>query len=130
MYDDIVVVKYVKSEDNVSDICTKKLLAKLFKKHSDKQESNVRLFTRCNTRLMGKGEPNPVPYWEKKDKLDKYQLPLGRFETYNTWNFTTTQWAPNIFRMRHLLKKVEGPLEENVWKRAHDCTGKHIYPSN
>ena len=122
MDDDIVVVKYVKSEDNVSDICTKKLLAKLFKKHSDKQESNVRLFTRCNTRLMGKGEPNPVLYWEKKDKLDDYQLPLGRLETYNTWNFTVTRWVPNIFRMRSLQKKVQGPLQENIYKRANDWT--------
>ena len=80
---------------------------------------------------MGKGEPNPVDHWEKKrDKLDEYQLPLGRFETYNTWNFTTTRWVPNIFRMRRLKKKVQGPLQENVWKRAHDRIGELIYPSN
>ena len=31
--DNIVNVKYVKSEDNISDICTKNLPVKLFKKH-------------------------------------------------------------------------------------------------
>ena len=83
----------------------KKLLAKLFEKHLYKLVSDVGLFTRCNTRLIGKEEPNPVPYWEKKDKLDKYQLPLGRLETYNTWNFTVTRWVPNSKRMERLQKK-------------------------
>ena len=45
--DDIVNVKYVKSEENVSDICTKNLPAKRFKKHSNKIVSDVGLFTRC-----------------------------------------------------------------------------------
>ena len=106
--DDMVNVKYIKSEDNVSDICTKKLLAKLFEKHSDKLVSDVGLFTRCNRRLMGKGEPNPVDHWEKKDRLLEYKLPLGRLETWNNWNFTTKQWVPNTKRLRHLKKRTQG----------------------
>ena len=39
--ENMVNVKYVKSEDNVSDICTKPLPAKLFKKHSNKLVSDV-----------------------------------------------------------------------------------------
>ena len=60
---------------------------------------------------MGKGEPNPVDYWKKKDRLDEYKLPLGRLETYNTfWNFMITQWVPNMYRMERLKKIVHGPL--------------------
>ena len=58
----MVNVKYVKSEDNVSDICTKNLRAKLFEKHLDKFVSDVGLFTRCNTRLMGEAKT-----WENMD---------------------------------------------------------------
>ena len=46
----------MKSEDNILDICTKNLPAKLIEKHSQKLVSDVGLFTRCNTRLMGKAE--------------------------------------------------------------------------
>ena len=62
---------------------------------------------------MGKGEPNPVEYWKKRDRLDKYQLPLGRLETLNTfWNFTVTPWVLNTKRMEHLQKRVQGPLQK------------------
>ena len=126
--DDIVTVKYVKSENNVSDICTKNLPSKLFEKHSNKLVSDVGLFTRCNTRQMGKGEPNPVERRKKRDRLDKYRLPLGRLETLNTfWNFKITQWVPNMYRMDR-LKKI--PLQKSPYKRFHDRTGKLIYPSN
>ena len=115
--EDVVNVKYVKSEDNISNICTKNLPAKLFKKHSEKLVSDEGLFTRCNTRLMGKGEPNPVNYWEKKDRFDEYELPLGRLETYNTWNFMVTQWVPNIkkngmFKKEDVQTTTEKHLQE------------------
>ena len=64
--DKIVDVKYVKSEDNVSDICTKNLPAKLFEKHTSKLISDVGLFTCCNTRQMGKADPNPIQHWIKR----------------------------------------------------------------
>ena len=88
----MIFLDYVyKASTAVSDTCSKNLPVKLSKKHLNKLVFNVGLFTRCNTRQMGKGEPNPVDHWEKKkDKLDEYQLPLGRFKTYNIWNFTTT----------------------------------------
>ena len=79
---------------------------------------------------MGKGEPNPVDHWEKKDRLLEYKLPLGRLETWNNWNFTTKQWVPNTKRLRHLKKRVQGPLQQDVYKRFNDRTGKLIYPSN
>ena len=60
--DGIVNIKYVKSEDNIWDICTKNLPAKLFEKHSEKIVSDVGLFTRCNTRFMGEAET-----WENTD---------------------------------------------------------------
>ena len=47
--DEIVDVKYIKSENNVADICTKNLQPKLFKKHSSKLISDVGFFVRCNT---------------------------------------------------------------------------------
>ena len=40
--DEIVDVKYIKSENNVADICTKTLPANLFEKHSNKLISDVR----------------------------------------------------------------------------------------
>ena len=39
--DELVLVKYIKSEENVSDICTKNLPPNLFKKHSSKLISDV-----------------------------------------------------------------------------------------
>ena len=79
--DKIVNVKYVKSEDNISNICTKNLPAKLFEKHSEKLVSDVGIFTSCNTRLMGKADPSPVSHWEKEDKLFEFERPMGRLET-------------------------------------------------
>ena len=100
-----MTVKYVKSENNVSDICTKNLASKLFEKHSNKLVSDVGLFTRCNTRQMGKADPNPMQHWIKKDRLKKYRLPLGRLETRNTfWNFKIVQWVPDMHRMDSLKK--------------------------
>ena len=55
---------------------------------------------------------------------------MGKLETYNTWNFTVTQWVPNSKRMERLQKKVQGPLQKNIYKRVHDHRGKWIYPSN
>ena len=80
------------------------------------------VFHKMQHKINEKGRTKASTLLKKKDRLDKYQLPLERLETYNTWNFTVTQWVPNIFRMRHLQKKVQGPLQENIYKRAHDCT--------
>ena len=67
--DNMVNVKYIKSEDNVLDICTKKLLAKLFEKHLDKLVSDVGLFTRCNTRLMGRENQTQYPIGKRRIDL-------------------------------------------------------------
>ena len=69
--------------------------------------------------------------WKKRDRLDKYRLPLGRLETLNTfWNFKIVQWVPNMHRLDRLKKIVHGPLQKNPYKSFHDCTGKMVYPSN
>ena len=81
-------------------------------------------------KMIGKSEQNPEDYWEKKDRLDQYKLPLGKLETYHIWNFTITRLVPNSKRMEHLQKRVQGPLQKNIYKRVHDRTGKWIYPSN
>ena len=39
--DEIVEVKYIKSKNNMADICTKNLQPKLFEKHSSKLISDV-----------------------------------------------------------------------------------------
>ena len=75
-----MVVKYVKSEDNVSDICTKNFLAKLFEKHSDKLVSDVGFFTRCKTRLMGKAGTWRDTDWAKRERLEELAQPMGRFQ--------------------------------------------------
>ena len=41
---EIVDIKYIKSENNVADICIKNLLPKLFEKHSSKLISDVGFF--------------------------------------------------------------------------------------
>ena len=43
-----MIVKYVKSENNVSDICTKNLPSKPFEKHSKELFSDVGFFVRCD----------------------------------------------------------------------------------
>ena len=62
--------------------------------------------------------------------VDEYELPLGELETYHSWNFTVTRWVPNSKRMKRLQKRVQGPLQKKIYKRAHDHTGKWIYPFN
>ena len=54
--DEIVQVKYIKSVDNTSDICTKNLPPNLFEKHSSKLITDVGFFVSCNTRQIGKAE--------------------------------------------------------------------------
>ena len=51
---EMVTVKYVKSEDNVANICTKNLQSSLFKKHSDKLVTDIAFFTQCNAQKMGR----------------------------------------------------------------------------
>ena len=58
--DKIVDVKYVKSEDNVSDICTKNLLVKLFEKHSSKLVSDVVFFCKMWRDKIPKKENSKV----------------------------------------------------------------------
>ena len=70
-------VKYVKSEDNISDIFTKNLLVKLFEKHSERSVSDVGLFTKCNTRLMGKAKTYQDTDWAKEERLRKLAKPMG-----------------------------------------------------
>ena len=73
--DDIVAVKYVKSENNVSDICTKNLPGKLFEKHSNKLVSDVGLFTRCSTRKFPKKK---IPRWRsRRNRAVRARMPLG-----------------------------------------------------
>ena len=80
--DDIVVVKYVKSEDNVPDICTKKLLAKLFEKHSNKLVSNVVFFTRCKTKQNPKKK---IPcWWSRSNRKVRRRMPLGFIQKVST----------------------------------------------
>ena len=75
--DNIVNVKYVKSEDNISDICTKNLPAKLFEKHLDKLVSDVGLFIRCNTRLMGEAETWKNTDWAREERLHVLAQHMG-----------------------------------------------------
>ena len=89
--DEMVKVKYVKSEDNVADICTKNLQGKLFDKHSNKlvhdmafltqclakrmgRDDTDEFFTRLNTRSIGRGEPNPKKWYEEEE--DRWKNPI------------------------------------------------------
>ena len=73
--DKIVDVKYVKSEDNVSDICTKNLPTKLFEKHSSKLISDVGFFVRCNTTKFPKKK---IPRWRSRQNREvRWRMPLG-----------------------------------------------------
>ena len=75
MGDKIVDVKYIKSEDNVLDICTKNLPAKLFEKHSSKLISDVGFFVRCNTTKFLKKK---MPRWRSKQNREvRWRMPLG-----------------------------------------------------
>ena len=75
--DNIVAIKYVKSENNVSDICMKNLPSKLFEKHSNKLVSNVGLFTRCKTRQMGKAETWEDTDWAREGRLRNLESALS-----------------------------------------------------
>ena len=77
--DDIVNVKYAKSEENVLDICMKKMPAKLLEKRSEKIVSDVGLFTRCNMRLMLEAETFENTNWAKEERLDFLARPMGEF---------------------------------------------------
>ena len=93
-------VKYVKSENNISDICTKNLLAKLFEKHSEKLVSDVGLFTRCNTRLMGKVETYQDTDWAKEERLRELAEPMGEFPKKIRYEYTITEWIPDYGRLK------------------------------
>ena len=115
-----MTVKYVKSENNVSDICTKNLPSKLFEKHSNKLVSDVGLFTCCNTRQMGKAET-----W-KDTKLAKS---MGEIQKYHHDGYGITKWYPDYGRLRRLKKRIQGPLQRSYMRRKYDRTGSLVYPS-
>ena len=126
--DDIVNVKYIKSEVNVSDICTKKLPAKLFEKHSNKPVSDVGFFTRCNTKLNGKAGTWRDTDWAREVRLRMLAEPMGEIQKHFHMNYTVTKWIPDYRRLRCLKKEVQGPLQKSCIRRRYDCTGSLIYP--
>ena len=80
--DDFVNVKYVKSENNVSDICTKNLPTKLFEKHSGKLVSDVVSFTRCNTRIFPRKK---ISHWRsRRNRAVRKRMPLGEVYEVST----------------------------------------------
>ena len=81
--DNFVNVKYMKSEDNVLDVCTKNLPAQLFKRHSEKLVSDAGLFTRCNTRMMGKARMYQDTNGGKAETLEEFAQPMGEILRYS-----------------------------------------------
>ena len=79
---EIVDVKYIKSEDNVLDIYTKNLPAKLYKKHSSKLISDVSYFVRCNTTKFPKKK---IPWWwSRSNKKVRRRMYLGFIHEVST----------------------------------------------
>ena len=126
---EIVLVKYIKSEENVSDICTKNLPANLFKKHSSKLITNVGFIVRCNTRLIGKAETWEDTCWTKEERLRRLAEPMGEIWKYHHDGFGITKWYPNYGRLRRLKRRVQGPLQKNYWNIKCDWTRSLVYPS-
>ena len=130
MDDEIVDVKYVKSEDNVLDICTKHLPAKLFKKHLDKLVSDVGFFTRCNTRLMGKAGTWRDTDWAKRERLEEFAQPMGRIRKQYRLGYTITKLILDYKRLDCFHKRLHGPLQRDSFWRRRDRTGSFVVPPN
>ena len=118
--DEIVDVKYIKSEDNVAYICTKNLHVKLFEKHLNELISDVGLFTRCNTRQMGKAETWEDTYWAKEERLRRLAKPMGEIWKYHHDGYGITKWYPDYMRLSRLKKRIQGPLQRNYMRRKYD----------
>ena len=91
----------MKSEDSVSDIYTKNLPAKLFEKHSEKLVSDASLFTKCNTRLMGKEQTYQNTDRAKEERLRELAEPRGELQKWNEYrsNYTITKWILDYGRL-------------------------------
>ena len=82
--DEIVDVKYIKSENNVADICTKNLQPKLFEKHSSKLLSDVGFIVRCDTTKFP--WPKRIPTWNmKSNRLVRFRMKPGYIRQRVKW---------------------------------------------
>ena len=81
--DEIVDVKYIKSENNVADICTKNLQPKLFEKHSNELISDVGFFVRCD---KTKSPPKKkIPRWRSRANWEtRWRLRFDYISEYTT----------------------------------------------
>ena len=109
----------------MSDICTKNLPSKPFEKHLNELVSDVGLFTRCNTRQMGKTETWEDTYWAKKERLRRLAKPMGEIRKYHHYGFIITKWYLDYMRLRK--KRIQRPLQRNYMRRKYDQTGSFIY---
>ena len=150
LLDEMVKVMYVKSEDNVADICTKNLQGKLFDKHSNKLVHDVAFFTQCLAQRMGREDTNKFftrlntrtdklftrlnTKIEKATKLENrwnqpepWEQPLGEFKLRELgWSHKRLVWIGNYSRIDQFKKTIQGPLQADYHKRWGDRTGKQI----
>ena len=92
--------------------------------------SDVRFFTKCNMRLMGKAGTRRDMDWAKEDRLRMLARPMGEIRKHYDMNYTLTKWIPDYRRLRRLKKEVQGPLQKSCIRRRYDHTGSLIYPPN
>jgi len=148
--DEMVKVMYVKSEDNVADICTKNLQGKLYDKHSNALVHDVAFLAQCLTQRMGREEDTDTFFTRfnlRTEKLfprlnmeiekatkrknrwnlpETWELPLGEFKVREIGWLKRLYWIGCHSRIDRLKKTIQGPLQAGYHRGWGDCTGTRI----
>ena len=117
--DEIVDVKYIKSENNVADICTKNLQPKLFEKHSSELISDVGFFVRCDKTKFP--QKKILRWYSRSNRFVRWRMLPGYImqrakwwpdeEDTNREKYREVIFIGNIWQIAHyIMKVVQGPI--------------------